>query len=445
MKNDLINGNITKSIITFAVPMIIGNFLQQFYNIADTIIIGKFLGSSALAAVGSSYTFMIFLTSILLGLCMGSSALFSIEFGRKNIEKLKNDIIAAFVLIGILTIFLNILSFLFIDKIIMFMKIPKEIYTMTKDYLNIIFYGIIFTFLYNYFSFLLRALGNSVTPLLFLVVSALTNIFLDLWFVINLNAGVKGAAYATVISQGISGIGIFFYVFYKFPWLIAKKKEIKITKSTIKEISEYSFLTCIQQSVMNLGILMVQGLINSFGTNVMAAFTAAVKIDSLAYMPVQDFGNSFSTFVAQNFGAEKIKRIEEGIKKSVNMIFIFCIFISASVFIFAEKLMLIFINPSETEILSIGIQYLRIEGIFYWGIGFLFLLYGFYRAVKKPEMSVILTIISLGTRVILAYSLSSIEYIGILGIWWSVPIGWILADIFGYFYYKKYKNVFFRQ
>lgn len=445
MKNDLINGNITKSIITFAVPMIIGNFLQQFYNIADTIIIGKFLGSSALAAVGSSYTFMIFLTSILLGLCMGSSALFSIEFGRKNIEKLKNDIIAAFVLIGILTIFLNILSFLFIDKIIMFMKIPKEIYNMTKDYLNIIFYGIIFTFLYNYFSFLLRALGNSVTPLLFLVVSALTNIFLDLWFVINLNAGVKGAAYATVISQGISGIGIFFYVFYKFPWLIAKKKEIKITKSTIKEISEYSFLTCIQQSVMNLGILMVQGLINSFGTNVMAAFTAAVKIDSLAYMPVQDFGNSFSTFVAQNFGAGKIKRIEEGIKKSVNMIFIFCIFISASVFIFAEKLMLIFINPSETEILSIGIQYLRIEGIFYWGIGFLFLLYGFYRAVKKPEMSVILTIISLGTRVILAYSLSSIEYIGILGIWWSVPIGWILADIFGYFYYKKYKNVFFRQ
>ena len=445
MKNDLINGNITKSIIMFAVPMIIGNFLQQFYNIADTIIIGKFLGPSALAAVGSSYTFMIFLTSILLGLCMGSSALFSIEFGRKNIEKLKNDIIAAFILIGILTIFLNILSFLFIDKIIMFMKIPKEIYNMTKDYLNIIFYGIIFTFLYNYFSFLLRALGNSLIPLIFLVVSALTNIFLDLWFVITLNAGVKGAAYATVISQGLSGIGIFFYVFYKFPWLIVKKEELKITKNTIKEISEYSFLTCIQQSVMNLGILMVQGLINSFGTNVMAAFTAAVKIDSLAYMPVQDFGNSFSTFTAQNFGAKKIKRIEEGIKKSVNMIFIFCIFISAFVFIFAEKLMLIFINPSETEILSIGIQYLRIEGIFYWGIGFLFLLYGFYRAVKKPEMSVVLTIISLGTRVILAYSLSSIECIGILGIWWSVPIGWILADIFGYFYYKKYKNIFFKQ
>lgn len=445
MKNDLTNGNITKSIIIFSVPMIIGNFLQQFYNVVDTIIVGKFIGSSALAAVGASYTFMIFLTSILLGLCMGCSALFSIYFGQKNIKKLKTNIVVAFILIGILTIFLNIFVFFFIDKIILFMKIPNEIYSLTRDYLKVIFGGIIFTFLYNYFSSLLRALGNSVVPLLFLAVSAFLNIFLDLWFIINLNAGVKGAAYATVISQGTAGIGIFLYTFYKFPWLAVKKEEIKITKNIVKEISQYSFLTCVQQSVMNLGILMVQGLINSFGTSVMAAFTVAVKIDSLAYMPVQDFGNSFSTFVAQNFGAKKIKRIEEGIKKSVKMVFVFCIFISAFVYIYAERLMLIFINPSETEILSIGKQYLKIEGVFYWGIGFLFLLYGFYRAVKRPEMSVILTVISLGTRVMLAYSLSRIDFIGVLGIWWSVPAGWVLADAFGYFYYKKYKNTFFSQ
>lgn len=445
MKNDLTNGNITKSIIIFSVPMIIGNFLQQFYNVVDTIIVGKFIGSSALAAVGASYTFMIFLTSILLGLCMGCSALFSIYFGQKNIKKLKTNIVVAFILIGILTIFLNIFVFFFIDKIILFMKIPNEIYSLTRDYLKVIFGGIIFTFLYNYFSSLLRALGNSVVPLLFLAVSAFLNIFLDLWFIINLNAGVKGAAYATVISQGAAGIGIFLYTFYKFPWLAVKKEEIKITKNIVKEISQYSFLTCVQQSVMNLGILMVQGLINSFGTSVMAAFTVAVKIDSLAYMPVQDFGNSFSTFVAQNFGAKKIKRIEEGIKKSVKMVFVFCIFISAFVYIYAERLMLIFINPSETEILSIGKQYLKIEGVFYWGIGFLFLLYGFYRAVKRPEMSVILTVISLGTRVMLAYSLSRIEFIGVLGIWWSVPAGWVLADAFGCFYYKKYKNTFFSR
>lgn len=445
LENDLTRGNITKSIIVFAVPMIIGNFLQQFYNIVDTIIVGKFIGSSALAGVGASYTFMIFLTSILLGLCMGSSALFSIEYGEKNIKKLKTSVVVAFILIGLLTIFINIFVFFFIDEIISFMKIPKEIYSLTKNYLFIIFGGIIFTFLYNYFSSLLRALGNSLIPLLFLAVSALANIFLDLWFVVGLNGGVKGAAYATVISQGLAGIGIFIYTFYKFPWLIAKKEDIKITKNIVREISEYSFLTCAQQSVMNLGILMVQGLINSFGTSVMAAFTVAVKIDSFAYMPVQDFGNSFSTFIAQNFGAKQTERIKEGIKKCVSMVFVFCLFVSAAVYIFAEKLMLIFINPEETEILAIGKEYLRIEGAFYFGIGFLFLFYGFYRAIKKPEISLVLTVISLGTRVLLAYSLSRISWIGTLGIWWSVPIGWILADIFGYFYYKKYKNIFFRE
>lgn len=444
MKNNLTEGNITKAIIIFAIPMIIGNFLQQFYNIVDTIIVGKFIGSSALAGVGSSYTFMIFITSIILGLCMGSGALFSIEFGNKNIDKLKLDIFISFVLIGILSIFINIFVFIFIDEIILFMKVPDEVYLLSKNYLLIIFGGIIFTFLYNYFSSLLRALGNSVIPLLFLAISAITNIFLDLLFIVGFNAGVKGVAYATIISQGISGVGILLYTFYKFPWLIIKKEDIKITKNAIKEIFQYSFLTSVQQSVMNLGILMVQGIINSFGTTVMAAFAVAVKIDSFAYMPVQDFGNSFSTFIAQNFGAEKIERIEKGINKSMKIVLIFCLFVSTFVYIFAEKLMLIFVNSSEIEILRIGKQYLRIEGIFYWGIGFLFLFYGFYRAVKKPEMSVVLTIVSLGTRVLLAYFLSKIKYIGVLGIWWSVPIGWILADMVGYFYYRKNKNIIFK-
>ena len=444
MKNNLTEGNITKAIIIFAIPMIIGNFLQQFYNIVDTIIVGKFIGSSALAGVGSSYTFMIFITSIILGLCMGSGALFSIEFGNKNIDKLKLDIFISFVLIGILSIFINIFVFIFIDEIILFMKVPDEVYILSKNYLLIIFGGIIFTFLYNYFSSLLRALGNSVIPLLFLAISAITNIFLDLLFIVGFNAGVKGVAYATIISQGISGVGILLYTFYKFPWLIIKKEDIKISKNAIKEIFQYSFLTSVQQSVMNLGILMVQGIINSFGTTVMAAFAVAVKIDSFAYMPVQDFGNSFSTFIAQNFGAEKIERIEKGINKSMKIVLIFCLFVSTFVYIFAEKLMLIFVNSSEIEILRIGKQYLRIEGIFYWGIGFLFLFYGFYRAVKKPEMSVVLTIVSLGTRVLLAYFLSKIEYIGVLGIWWSVPIGWILADMVGYFYYRKNKNIIFK-
>ena len=206
---------------------------------------------------------------------------------------------------------------------------------------------------------------------------------------------------------------------------------------TVKEIAVYSSLTCAQQSVMNFGILMVQGLINSFGVAVMAAFAAAVKIDSFAYMPVQDFGNAFSTFIAQNFGAGQMKRIRDGIRVAVVSATIFCVFISLLVFGFARPLMLIFVPVHETEIISIGVQYLRIEGAFYCGIGCLFLLYGFYRGIRKPGMSVVLTVISLGTRVALAYALSAIPAIGVVGIWWSIPIGWFLADVVGLWYYRR--------
>ena len=440
MNRDLTKGNITKTMLLFAFPMIAGNILQQFYNIADTFIVGKFLGADALAAVGSSYALMIFLTSILLGLCMGSGALFSIRFGERNEEKLKSSIFVSFFLILAVTVVINIFSFVFIDRIINFMRIPENIFKITKDYLWIIFFGIGFTFLYNFFASLLRALGNSVVPLIFLAISAITNIVLDLWFVIELGLGVKGAGGATVIAQGISGIGIAIYTYYKFSWIFSGFSKKFFSKSILKEISQYSFLTCMQQSIMNLGILMVQGLVNSFGTVIMAAFTVAVKIDSFAYMPVQDFGNSFSTFIAQNYGAGESKRIKEGIKNAIKVSTLFCVFISGVVYIFAEKFILIFVQPNEIEIIEEGIKYLRIEGVFYWGIGCLFLLYGFFRAIEKPGVSLILTIVSLGTRVVLSYSLARIPVIGVKGIWWSIPIGWILADGVGFFYYLKNKK-----
>lgn len=442
MNRDLTKGNITKTMLLFALPMIAGNILQQFYNIADTFIVGKFLGADALAAVGSSYALMIFLTSILLGLCMGSGALFSIRFGERNEEKLKSSIFVSFFLILIVTVVINIFSFIFIDKIINFMRIPENIFKITKDYLWIIFFGISFTFLYNFFASLLRALGNSIVPLVFLAISAITNIVLDLWFVIGLDFGVKGAGGATVIAQGISGIGIAIYTYYKFSWVFSGFSKKFFNKNILKEISQYSFLTCMQQSIMNLGILMVQGLVNSFGTTIMAAFTVAVKIDSFAYMPVQDFGNSFSTFIAQNYGARESKRIKEGIKNAIKVSTLFCVFISGIVYIFAERLMLIFVQPNEVKIIEEGIKYLRIEGVFYWRIGCLFLLYGFFRAIEKPGISLILTIVSLGTRVVLSYSLAGIPAIGVKGIWWSIPIGWILADGVGFFYYLKNKKNF---
>lgn len=444
MQKNLTEGSVTKTILLFSLPMIAGNLLQQLYNIADTLIVGRFLGSGALAAVGASYTLMTFLTSIFLGLCMGSGAVFSIRYGEKNQEQLEKSIGASFLLIGITAVMVNLAVFLFIDPIMELLQVPQEIYGMMRDYLWVIFLGILATFLYNFFASVLRAVGNSVVPLVFLAACAILNIVLDLWFVLGFQWGVKGAAIATVISQYVSGIGITIYTYWKMPQFRVKAKYLHPEFSLVKEIAQFSFLTSLQQSVMNLGILMVQGLVNSFGTVIMAAFAAAVKIDSFAYMPVQDFGNAFSTFVAQNFGAKKEARIREGIKKAVLMAMAFCIVISIGVFVFAKPLMLIFVQPEETAILAAGVEYLRIEGFFYCGIGCLFLLYGFYRAVKLPGMSVVLTVISLGTRVVLAYVLSSIEAIGVTGIWWSVPIGWALADLAGFWYYRRHKKEFFK-
>ena len=441
MKGDLTRGPVMKTMLIFAVPMILGNLLQQCYNVADTLIVGRFLGPDALAAVGSSFTLMTFLTSILLGLCMGSSAVFSIRFGQKDFDGLKDSIFTSFLLIAAICAVLNLAAFLSIGWILLLLKVPEEIQGLMRDYLMVIFSGITAVFLYNYFSCLLRAVGNSVIPLVFLSVSAVMNIGLDLWFVLGLKRGVAGAAEATVISQYVSGIGIAVYSWFACPWLRIGREHCRIRLSCLKEIAGFSVLTCVQQSVMNLGILMVQGLVNSFGTTVMAAFAVAVKIDSFAYMPVQDFGNAFSSFIAQNFGAGRKDRIHAGFRGAVLVSLLFCLIISAVIWMFARPLMLLFVNEQETAIIAEGIRYLHIEGAFYCGIGCLFLLYGLYRALGRPGMSVVLTVISLGTRVALAYILSSIPEIGVVGIWWSVPIGWILADAAGFVYFIRRRRL----
>ena len=435
MNNDLTQGSVMKTMLRFAVPMILGDLLQQCYNIADTVIVGRFLGADALAAVGSSFSLMTFLTSVLLGLAMGSGTVFSIRYGEKDRAGLKEGILASFALLGAVTVLLNIIVFAGTDWIIWFLRTPGELTGLMREYLTVIFAGLAGIFLYNFFASLLRSLGNSMVPLVFLAVSAGLNIGLDLLFVAGLHRGVAGAAEATVISQYVSGIGIALYTKIKFPQLLKREKHIRLRMSRMKEITSFSALTCLQQSIMNLGILAVQGLVNSYGTTVMAAFAAAVKIDAFAYLPVQDFGNVFSIFTAQNFGARQWKRIRKGIRTAVAVSMSFGALLSLLVFLLAEPLMTLFIDKGETAVIAEGVRYLHIEGAFYYMIGLLFLFYGLYRALGKPGMSVVLTIVSLGVRVALAYALSAVPFIGTLGIWWSVPVGWFLADALGAVYY----------
>lgn len=440
MQHNLSEGSVTRSMLLFAYPMILGNLLQQFYNVADTLIVGRFLGSDALAAVGASFALMTFLTSIILGLCMGSGVAFSMLFGAGWTDELKNHIFISFLLTGTVSVFIEALALIFIHPILHFLRIPGDLMFQTRSYLEIIFCGILFTFLYNFFATLSRSIGNSLIPLIFLALSAALNIILDLLLILVFPMGVSGAALATICSQGISALLMILYCVRKIPLLRLHKEHLYINRNALFRITQYSFLTCLQQSVMNFGILMIQGLVNSFGVTVMAAFAAAVKIDAFAYMPVQDFGNAFSTFIAQNHGAGKKERIRLGIRSAVLVSISFSLLISVVVYTFARELMLLFVKTDETEIISIGVQYLRIEGACYCGIGCLFLLYGLFRGLGNPGVSVILTIISLGTRVLLAYLLAPIPSIGLPGIWWSIPIGWFLADLCGILFYFRAKK-----
>ena len=281
-KGDLTQGGITTTLLQFTLPMLAGSLLQQCYNIADTLIVGQCIGANALAAVGSAYTLMVFLISILLGLSMGSGTVFSLQYGAGDLSALRRSIYVSLLLIGTVTILLNVAVFLWLDPILRWLQVPYDIYPLMRNYLWIIFWGIVFTFLYNFYAALLRAVGDSVTPLWFLAVSVVLNIGLDLFLILVLDQGIEGAAVATVIAQGTAASGILLYTYKIRPELRLHREDMRFDRSSLREITSFSTLTCVQQSVMNFGILMVQGLVNSFGTVVMAAFAAAVKIDSFA-------------------------------------------------------------------------------------------------------------------------------------------------------------------
>lgn len=435
---NLTEGSIFQKLIRFSLPMIAGNLLQQIYNLVDTLIVGKCIGADALASVGSAYTLMAFITSILIGLCMGSGTFFSADYGAGEDSRLREDVRLSFWFILAVSGVIYLVIYPGMRLMLKLLQTPPELMGLTRDYVSVVFVGIEFVFLYNFFSYLLRAMGNSVVPLTFLAVSSLLNIVLDIWFVVGLHMGVRGAAWATVIAQAAAGIGIGVYAIGKLPILHWDKKSVKWNPHRLWEIIVNDVATGIQQSVMNFGILMIQGLVNSFGTTIMASFAAAVKIDTIAYMPAQEFGNAYSLFISQNYGAKKAERIRKGTRISILASAAFCLLISVFIFLFAENLMGIFIDTSETAIIAQGARYLRIEGAMYVGIGVLFLWYGYFRGIRKPHISLIMTIISLGTRVALSYALAPHTPLGVVAIWCSIPIGWFLADAAGLLFYHRY-------
>lgn len=436
MEKDMTKGNPMKTILVFFIPMFIGNLFQQIYNVVDSIVVGRFVGNKAFAAVGSCFLIMSFTTSILIGLSIGAGTYFSQLFGGKEYKRLKKSISTAFIFIMLTSLILSITTVYFIDDILILFKMPKEIINYAKDYLIYIFIGLFFTGLYNISAYLLRSIGDSKSPLYFLIISSIINIVLDLLFVIKFKLGVSGVGIATLIAQIVAGISSFIYTVKHLKFLEFNKEDIVFDKFEFKNILNYSVLTALQQSISSFGMMMVQGLVNTFGTSVIAAFAACSKVDEFANRPLQDLSNAFSTYVAQNKGAKKYDRIQEGFKDIVKVLSIISLIITGLVFIFAPNLISVFVKKESIEIIAIGTKYLRLVSVFYILLGFIVMFYGFFRGIGEIKLSIFMTVISQGLRISISYILAKFG-LGFNSVGIAVIVGWGISDIIGMVFYRK--------
>jgi len=435
MEIDMTKGNPSRIILKFFIPLFIGDLLQQFYSIIDAIVIGKFVGTDAFAAVGSSSAVTVFITSILLGLAMGASAIFSQLYGGGQYDELKKTISTALIFLFSVSVLITVVTSIFLPQIIALYQMPEKTAVYAADYLKYVFYGFIFVGMYNAFSFLLRSFGDSKTPLYFLIASCISNLILDLIFVVVFHMGTAGAAIATLLTQGFAAIGCGIYTIKRMQFLNFKREDFIFSTSAFNKIATFSILTALQQSISSFGMMLIQGLVNTFGSTVMAAFAACSKIDSVANAPLQDLGNSFSTYTAQNEGAGETKRIREGFHATSRITIILSAIISIVAFIFAPNLITLFVNKNATEVIAVGVGYLRIVSIFYVLLGFIVMFYGFFRGLGAIKISILMTIVSQGLRVLLAYSLAPVR--GFSGVCWAIVVGWLLSDLLGFYMYKK--------
>ena len=434
---DLTKGKPSALILSFALPIFLGNLLQLTYSLVDTRIVGSFLGEDALAAVGATSTLSGLIIGFLLGLSNGFAIITAQKFGAKNIADMKKSFAMSLVIGTGISILFTIAGLLFLKPILHFLNVPKHLVPVAKGYIAIIIAGLLATFLYDACAATLRAIGDAVTPLIILAISVALNIVGDLFFVVVLKTGVKGAAIATVLAQIIAFVICWIYMIRKYEILRLQKEEFKDPSPImVKEMISAGMSMGFMSSLVNIGTLTLQTAINKLGKDIIIAHTAARKITEIFMIMFSVFGQTMATYCGQNYGAGNHERIRRGTKDAFALSAAFSIVISLLVNLFAHPLMQIFVKASEMEVIAIGVQYLRLEGSFYLGIGWLFLLYGYYRAVKRAEMSVVLTVISLGMRVALAY-LFSATALGVAGIWIAIPIGWALADMTGLFFLRR--------
>ncbi len=433
---DLTVGNERKLILKFAIPMLLGNIFQQLYSVIDSIVVGKFVGKDALAAVGTSGPVIFLLISFMIGITMGFTIVISQYFGAKEMTKVQKAINTMYIFLFFISILLTIVGILISRYIFIIINLAPEIIPQAQLFLNIFFAGLVFLFGYNGTSAILRGLGDSKTPLYFLIGSVVANIGLDLIFVLVLHWGVAGVAYATVISEALAFIIQIIYL----------NKYHKIVKFTFRSLGfDYSIFlksirigipTGLQQTFVAFGMVALYWVVNRFGVDANAAYSVAGRIDNFAAMPAMSFSIALSTFVGQNMGANKPERVKTGLRATFLMTSTVTLIMSAFILFFARGLMRMFTN--DLAVIALGRSYLVVIGIFYILFSSMFVFTGALRGAGDTLIPMFISLISLWIiRIPVAYLLSNIPSVGVRGIWWAIPIGWFFGLIIYYFYYRS--------
>lgn len=431
---DLTTGHEGKSIFFFAMPMLIGSLFQQLYNTADSIIVGRFIGKEAMAAVSGANPIMFLLVAALMGVSLGFSILVSQFYGSGDLKKVKATIDTTYILLFIGSILISILGIVFGGPMLRLMNTPESVFSQSKLYLTIIFGGILFSAGYNSVSAILRGLGDSITPLYFLIIATILNIVLDLTFIVVLKMGVEGVALATIIAQAVSFIISIIYLNKKHEVLKFKIKGIIYDNKIFKDGLRLGLPSGVQQMLFSIGNMALQFLVNSYGTSAMAAFGAGLRIENFISLPIMNLGSAVSTFVAQNIGAGENERVKKGIQESIKMTLVLAVIVIALILLFRENLIALF--NTDKDVIKIGSSYLFIIGPFFLFIGTSFVLSSAMKGAGDSMFALISSIVSLWLgRLPASYMLS--RFFGTNGIWMGIPFGWTLGLIVTVIYYKK--------
>ncbi|EGT3902921.1 MATE family efflux transporter [Clostridioides difficile] len=431
---DLTTGHEGKSIFFFAMPMLIGSLFQQLYNTADSIIVGRFIGKEAMAAVSGANPIMFLLVAALMGVSLGFSILVSQFYGSGDLKKVKATIDTTYILLFIGSILISILGIVFGGPMLKLMNTPESVFAQSKLYLTIIFSGILFSAGYNSVSAILRGLGDSVTPLYFLIIATILNIVLDLTFIVVLRMGVEGVALATIMAQAVSFIISIIYLNKKHEVLKFKIKGIVYDNKIFKDGLRLGLPSGVQQMLFSIGNMALQFLVNSYGTSAMAAFGAGLRIENFISLPIMNLGSAVSTFVAQNIGAGENERVKKGIRESIKMTLVLAVTVIALILLFRENLIALF--NTDKDVIKIGSSYLFIIGPFFLFIGTSFVLSSAMKGAGDSMFALISSIVSLWLgRLPASYMLS--KFFGTDGIWMGIPFGWTLGLIVTVIYYKK--------